>query len=70
MQKPFDWYDMQCCLPRQHCTERKNWLHIKDPTIPVINIYGIQVALGNADFHREKYRACSLDIYGLNEYCP
>ena len=28
------------------------------------------MALGNADFHREKYRACDLDVYGLNDHCP
>ena len=36
----------------------------------IILLIGLQVALGNADFHREKYRNCTLDIYGNQEYCP
>lgn len=67
---PYDWMDMQCCLPRQHCTERKKWLHMSDPGVKILNIFGIQTALGNADFHRESYRTCELHAMGDLAYCP
>jgi hypothetical protein len=68
--QPFDWLDMQCCLPRQHCTERKKWLHIKDPGVKIVNIFGIQTVLGNADFHKESYRTCELHEFGEIDHCP
>lgn len=61
---------MQCCLPRQHCTERKLWKHMADPAVPVLNIFGIQTALGNADFHKESYRTCALTPVPTLDYCP
>jgi hypothetical protein len=67
---PYDWMDMQCCMPRQHCTERKDWRHMSDPRVEVLNIFGIQTALGNADFHKESYRTCTLNKVGGLEYCP
>lgn len=67
---PFDWFDMQCCMPRQHCTERKEWRHMSDPRVAVVNIFGIQTALGNADFHKESYRTCTLHEWGGLESCP
>ena len=67
---PYDWMDMQCCLPRQHCTERKEWKHIADTDVRILNIFGIQTALGNADFHKESYRACKLNILGDQDFCP
>jgi hypothetical protein len=67
---PYDWMDMQCCMPRQHCTERKEWRHMSDPRVEVLNIFGIQTALGNADFHKESYRTCTLYEVGGLEYCP
>lgn len=71
---PFQWMDMTCCLPRQHCTERKNWVHFSDAkNLSLLNIYGIQVPLGNANFHAETYRACTLRTKSGNEsenICP
>jgi hypothetical protein len=59
---PLDWFDIRCLLPLQHCTDRKNWIHVSNESLPVINIYGIDVPLGNSDFHRESYRACRIDF--------
>ncbi len=69
---PFDWLDMHCCLPRQHCTERKNWMHVSNASaLSLLNIYGIQVPLGNSNFHAETYRACALtNSSGTNFTCP
>jgi hypothetical protein len=44
--KTMDWVDMNCCLPRQNCQDRKGWLNIKDDKVPILNIFGLQVALG------------------------
>ena len=57
---PMDWYDYRCCLPRQHCVERKSWISIKNHSVPIIQLFGLQIALGNINFHEEKFRACSL----------
>lgn len=69
---PADWMDMQCCLPRQHCTERKEWVHVSNAShLPLLNIYGIQVPLGNSNFHAETYRACNLTASGVQGHvCP
>ena len=67
-----DWMDMNCCLPRQQCTERKNWVHVSNSSsLAVLNIWGIQVPLGNSNFHAETYRACTLtDTSGVGFICP
>lgn len=51
---------MTCEMPLQFCTDRKSWQHVSNVSVPILNIFGIQVPLGNADFHKEQYRACSL----------
>ena len=28
--------------------------------MPILSVFGLQVALGNANFHKETYRACVL----------
>jgi hypothetical protein len=58
--KPLDWIDMKCLLPYQHCTDRKQWIHVSNDSLPILNIYGIQIPLGNSDFHKESFRACHL----------
>ena len=63
------WMNQSCCLQRQNCVERKTWLSIKDPGVPVINYYGLYVPLGNVNFLDEKYRSCKLTSY-VGEYCP
>lgn len=67
---PFDWYDMNCCLPRQNCRDRKTWLKVSNETIPILNIYGLQVPLGNTNFHEETYRGCQLYPLGGLSFCP
>lgn len=64
-----EWMTQSCCMPRQNCVERKSWLSIKDPAVPVINYYGLYVPLGNVNFLDEMYRACKLTSY-IGEYCP
>lgn len=68
--RPYDWLDMSCCLPRQHCEDRKNWIHISKDNVSILNIYGIQVPLGNSNFHAETYRTCKLDLIGGIDECP
>lgn len=63
------WLNMSCCLPRQRCTERKSWIHISNSSMPILSVYGLQVALGNANFHKETYRACALSKTRL-DICP
>lgn len=67
---PFAWSDMNCCLERQNCGNRKSWLSVKDSRVPVLNIYGLYVPLGNANFFEETYRTCNLNEYGDWAYCP
>eukprot|EP01039_Chlorochromonas_danica_P005866 gene5867-6459_t len=70
MSGPLDWMDMQCCLPRQYCTERKQWQSIKNASVPVMRIYGLQTALGNANFQAETYRPCQLRPSADQHVCP
>lgn len=44
---PFDWMDMTCCLERQLCEDRNNWIHVKNSSVPIVNLFGLQVPLGN-----------------------
>ena len=68
---PSAWYDMSCCMPRQHCTERHSWVSIQNESVPVVNIHGLPVALGNINFHEERLRACLLDVYRrYDSVCP
>jgi hypothetical protein len=64
------WMNISCCMPRQNCNERKSWISIKNHSVPVLNIYGLDVALGNANFHRELYRSCKLYTNQRLPYCP
>lgn len=74
------WMGQSCCLPRQNCMERKSWKALRPgkntgkaqesmSAVPVINYYGLYVPLGNVNFLREEYRACTLTSSTL-EYCP
>ena len=65
--EPMDWVDMNCCLPLQNCDERKTWVSIKNTSVYVINVFGLSVALGNINFHEEKFRACVLEKYGSSD---
>lgn len=62
------WMKQSCCLPRQNCGERKSWKSIRDPVVPFIDYYGLNVPLGNVNFLDESYRYCSLGDY--TEICP
>ena len=59
-----DWTDMNCCLPLQNCQERKSWILITNASVPIVNIFGLQVGLGNLNFHEESFRACHLTVDG------
>lgn len=65
----FSWMNKSCCVARQNCISRADWLHIKDPVVEVVNIYGIQVPLGNSHFKIETYRHCTLYTQRV-EQCP
>jgi hypothetical protein len=68
---PESWRTSHCCLPRQHCVERNSWISAKNESAALVNVYGLQVILGNINFHEEKLRACTL--YPPNhhlEFCP
>ena len=68
---PYDWMDMTCCMPRQNCRERKQWLHVSNVSVSSINVYGLEVPLGNNNFHAETYRACVLsESSSPHMYCP
>lgn len=68
---PMTWQDMACCMPRQNCWERNNWKHVKTTDVPILDIFGLQVPLGNANFHKEEYRYCKLDEYWNMDFkCP
>lgn len=47
-----------CCLKRQQCTDREDWVHVSDSKVAVVDMFGLYVPLGNTNFHQETYRAC------------
>ncbi len=57
-----EWTEMRCCLPRQTCTERTSWISVRNASVPLVRVFGLQLALGNINFHEEKLRACHLHI--------
>ena len=63
------WMEQSCCMPRQNCEERKTWKPIADPSVPVVNYYGLYIPLGNVNFLDELYRTCTLTSY-IGDYCP
>ncbi|RYH05962.1 hypothetical protein EON65_43465 [archaeon] len=68
---PPSWEDLQCCIPRQHCTERHDWQHVSNASaVPILSLYGIPVPLGNSNFHAETYRYCTLATSTDLHVCP
>lgn len=67
---PYDWFDMQCCLRRQHCTDRHDWQKVSNESVPVLKVFGLQVPLGNSNFHAETYRYCTLRNSSHMQTCP
>jgi len=65
-----DWTGMNCCMPRQNCVTRSTWVNAKSMALSFLNIFGLQVALGNCNFHSELFRACTLYPKGGVEICP
>lgn len=55
-----DWKKLSCCIPMQHCTDRKAWVHVANPALPLLNYSGIIIPLGNSNFLLEEYRPCFL----------
>ncbi len=68
--RPSDWSAMNCCIRRQNCWDRKEWIKVSNTTVPVVSVYGIITPLGNANFHSEEYRYCHLSVHGGLEVCP
>ena len=66
------WTNMTCCMPRQNCIERNSWIraHTNDQRLKFAEILGLQVALGNANFHEESFRACTDLSLNHIEICP
>ncbi len=60
--KIYGWRDQICCMNRQNCqrriTQRRHWVDVSHSSVPVIEIYGLFVPLGNSDFLHYKYHAC------------
>ena len=66
------WSGLSCCLPAGHrCQSRDSWVKIQasegkvntsSPSypVPILPIYDLRVALGNANFLEESYRGCKL----------
>ena len=68
---PLDFLQQNCCSRRQNCPgKREDWLHVRNTTVEVGNIFGLQVPLGNNNFHAETYRSCTLDALGTTDICP
>eukprot|EP00602_Paraphysomonas_sp_CaronLab_P006918 CAMPEP_0185022548 /NCGR_PEP_ID=MMETSP1103-20130426/5253_1 /TAXON_ID=36769 /ORGANISM="Paraphysomonas bandaiensis, Strain Caron Lab Isolate" /LENGTH=360 /DNA_ID=CAMNT_0027554659 /DNA_START=65 /DNA_END=1143 /DNA_ORIENTATION=- len=51
-----DWVNMSCCLPRQNCQSRVDWVGIKSNNVSVLPMFNLNVALGNANFILERFR--------------
>lgn len=68
---PNDWMDMQCCLTRQYCEDRHDWQKVSNASaVSVVQVYGLQVPLGNSNFHSETYRSCPLRESHNMHTCP
>lgn len=65
----YEWYDYSCCMPRQNCKGRKTWKSVADSSVPMMKIYGLEVPLGNSNFHSEEYRSCTLSS-SVYLFCP
>lgn len=64
------WEGLNCCMPRQNCVTRSTWVSPMDKALSFLQIFGLQVALGNCNFHAESFRACKLYPNGGIEVCP
>ena len=67
---PWQWQRMSCCMPRQNCKNRDSWVSARDVTLRFLNMFGLQVALGNCNFHLETFRTCKLYPDGILPFCP
>lgn len=65
---PLLWTNYSCCLTRQNCRNRNDWVAVSNKSVSFINIFGLDVALGNTNFHKESYRACKISNYRFT--CP
>jgi len=54
------WEDIHCCIPRQNCVNRKEWIPLANTSVVVSTVFGLNVPLGNSNFLLESYRACHL----------
>ena len=68
--RPQDWKTMNCCMRRQNCWDRLEWIKVSNYTVPVVSVYGIVTPLGNSNFHAEDYRYCTLYQRGGVNICP
>lgn len=67
--KNYGWKDVMCCIPKQNCLSRDDWVEVFDQSVQFVDIYGLYVALGNSDFHKSTYRTCSIvDAYSSPEF--
>lgn len=66
---PNEWMQQSCCLERQNCQDRSSWKGIADPSVHVINYYGLYVPLGNVNYLQENYRPCKIGPYEPG-FCP
>lgn len=64
------WKNVSCCLPSQRCTSRESWVSVQSTAAPIVQIYGLNVALGNTNFLKEHLRACVLHTAGRLQTCP
>eukprot|EP01041_Mallomonas_annulata_P006623 gene6623-13418_t len=64
------WLNMSCCMPRQNCANRKTWVSVRHPSVSIVPVFELDVALGNTNFREETYRACELSIRKEHGICP
>lgn len=72
--QPDTWASYQCCMKRQNCANRDDYILLTNDTkheINFIDVHGIDVILGNVNFMLESYRHCSLTkLNPAAPYCP
>lgn len=57
-----------CCLPRQNCAFRNDWVSPRNAALPIVSLFGVPTALGNAHFNAQSFRACVLSANLLPSY--
>ena len=64
------WRNMSCCMDRQNCHTRADWVPLRNSRVPLLSLYGLITPLGNSNFLDEIYHTCTMTTTERLEFCP